>query len=135
MYRARVVAPVLAALMAAGCVSVRVGTDDPSQIRLAGLATGYATLSALPDYDGTLLKAGTLGHADRDGEIVAVDLWPIAGVGVGLVGLRLRLLALETAVGSLFYHPELAREREGDSRAAGDDGDGARAGGDEDPAP
>ena len=35
-----------------------------------------------------------------------MDVWPLFGVGVGIVGARASILGLEVGVGSLFYDPQ-----------------------------
>jgi hypothetical protein len=95
----------LALTIASGC-SLKLGVEKESAaIRMRGLADGYASLNALRPYDGTLVEAGILGASGRGGEIVALDVWPIAGAGVGIAGGRLRLLFAEVGLGILFYSP------------------------------
>ena len=55
-----------------------------------------------------IFEAGIFGAA-RCGEIATLDLWPLFGVGVGLAGVRIRILPFEFAIGTLFYHPKPPR--------------------------
>jgi hypothetical protein len=73
---------------------------------MEGLANGYATLSALHKYNGTILQFDLLSESLREGEIMSLDVWPLAGVSVGIVGARLRVLALEGGLGVIWYNPK-----------------------------
>lgn len=101
----------LVLLSTPGCISIRVGTDpDSDAIRMDGIGSAYATASALSEFDGTIFEAGIFGAARR-GEIATLDLWPLFGVGVGLAGVRIRILPFEFAIGTLFYHPKPPRSK------------------------
>ena len=94
-------------VFAAGCLSISIGTESrPERFQVEGLASGYLTASALGPYDGTFFDFGLFHKTQRPGEIVSVDLWPIVGAGVGVVGARVRLFAIEFGLGALFYHPK-----------------------------
>ena len=96
----------VAATALSGCISVRVdaGGGAPN-VRSSGLVDGYLTASALRKFDGVILSVGVLGSNTRPGEIVSADIWPLAGVGLGLVGCRARLMPFEAGVGVLGYCP------------------------------
>ncbi len=124
-------APSLAALALPGCLSLSVRTEahDPA-LAVSGIVDGYVTPAALHPYDGHLIDAGLFeGDNLRRGEVAALDIWPLGGVGVGLVGARVRVLPLEIGLGTLFYEPSRptrphdddddddAREQRGEDRA------------------
>ena len=93
------------ALSQYGCVSVKAGTDEGgSGLHISGLVDGYISLDGFRPYDGTILEFGLLNSARR-GEVVSFDLWPLFGFGVGIVGVRTRVLLLDVGVGALFYDP------------------------------
>jgi hypothetical protein len=106
----KIIAGVASAALVAwlgGCISLKVGTETPpSCLKIEGLADGYVTLSALHDYNGTILEFGLLNESLRKGEILSLDVWPLAGVGVGVVGARVRVLPLEAGLGVLWYNPK-----------------------------
>ena len=111
------------ALLLAGCVSARIGThtesiDDSAVMSVAGIVNGHVSLDALPTYDGSVFELGILSDTYGPGEVASIELWPLAGVGIGVVGLRLRVLFLEAALGGLFYHPEPLRLPEEDAGPA-----------------
>jgi len=57
------------------------------------------------NYDGVILKITTFNDTERPGEILFADLWPIAGIGIGPVGCRIRLLPFGLGFGTLAYDP------------------------------
>jgi len=57
----------------------------------------------LTGFDGNVVKVGFLHDNGRPGELAYADVWPLAGVGVGFVGARLRILFLEVGLGALCY--------------------------------
>lgn len=96
-----------AALLATGCVSLQVGTaPTPARLQVSGLASGYVSLAGLRPYDGTILDMGLFNMAERPGELVSLDLWPVFGFGVGVVGARAHLLMLDVGLGVLWYQPK-----------------------------
>lgn len=99
-------------VMAAGCMNIQVqGPTEPEPgkelrvLRLDGgkLISSFVAVGKIPDWSGTLLDVGR-GSPQR-GEVVSVDLWPILGLGVGIAGVRLRVLPFEVGIGTLFYDP------------------------------
>ena len=90
-----------------GCLSVTIGTEDnPKRFQMEGLATAYVAASQLHGYNGKILEFGLFKDTKRDGEIVSLDIWPLAGIGLGIVGARVRVLPIEIGAGALFYKPE-----------------------------
>ena len=91
--------------MLVGC-SLKMGPrTEPSRIQMDGLGTAYAAVCGIRPYDGTILEANIL-EGKRDGEILSLDIWPLGGVGIGLIGARAQVLPLEAAAGLLFYQPQ-----------------------------
>lgn len=96
----------LAILPLSGCLSLSIGTQEKeSAIHMDGLASGYAGFYPISKYNGTILKAGIFEESARDGEWASLDIWPLGGVGVGLLGARVRVLFLEVGAGVLAYTP------------------------------
>ena len=95
------VAVALGALLGPGCISMRVGGGDEF-FRMKGLANAYATLTEVKE--GPLLDFGLFTNT-RGGEIVSLELGPLAGVGIALLGARARVLPFEVGAGVLFYDP------------------------------
>jgi hypothetical protein len=106
----RIVAGIATGTMVAlltGCISLKIGTDtQPPSLRMSGLVNGYASAAALHPYNGTILNFGLFSKAERRGEFLSLDVWPLAGVGVGVVGARVRVLPLELGLGVLWYDPK-----------------------------
>jgi len=97
----------IAVVLLGGCISLKIGTETrPSCLKMEGLADGYVSLSALHGYNGTILDFGLLNESLRRGEILSLDVWPLAGVGVGVVGARVRVLPMEAGLGVLWYNPK-----------------------------
>jgi hypothetical protein len=95
----------LAALAAGGgCISVRAGTEDSSFFKIRGLAHAYGSFQGIHPYDGTFFRLGFLKDT-RKGELLSVEIWPLVGAGIGVVGARIQLLPLEVGAGVLFYDP------------------------------
>jgi hypothetical protein len=85
------------------CISLNFGDEgDPPPVRVRGLVSGHAQLSGFEDYQGPLLGLD-LGHDIDRGELVALDVGPIFGVGIGVAGARLRVWPLDIGLGLLFY--------------------------------
>ncbi len=82
--------------------------DTPPEFPDAAVLDWQFTTDALGEYDGNILDASFLGTGERKGELVMVDLWPFVGVGVGLVGARIRILPLEIGLGIGFSAPSQA---------------------------
>jgi hypothetical protein len=98
-----------AVLFLTGCVSLKVGPEaEPSSLRMEGLASAYVSTGGIRQYDKTILQFELFSNLGRSGEIVSVDLWPFAGFGLGLVGVRAHVLPLEVGAGILFYPPKPA---------------------------
>ena len=89
-----------------GCISVTVSSESSVEAECDGLLNGYATCNGIRPYDGTLIEAGCLSFNDRWGDVVSLDIWPIGGVGVGLIGAQVKLLPFEAGIGLLGYDPQ-----------------------------
>lgn len=96
------------ALLLFGC-SLKIGTrSDPEGLSVEGLAGGYASLSGIRPYDGTIIELDFLKRSPRSGEfeVASVEVWPVAGLAVGLVGARAQLFVLDVGAGVLAYRPK-----------------------------
>ena len=104
---ARLLAPLAALSLAApGCIHVSAGFEEgPDRFEIDGPGVIYATADAWPRWNGNLLELGLFNQSERDGELVSLDLWPLFGVGVGVVGARVRVLMFEFGAATLFHDP------------------------------
>jgi hypothetical protein len=99
------VVALLGLLVTVGCVSLEVGTESTRPPTISTLASAYVGLEGITPYDGTILRIG-LWHMDaRPGEIFSLDIWPLVGFGVGLVGVRAHVLPVDAGVGVIWYQP------------------------------
>ncbi|MHC5066007.1 MAG: hypothetical protein ACYTG5_18760 [Planctomycetota bacterium] len=92
----------------AGCFSLRMGDntrDEDKFFEIDGLASAYGNIVSFDEYDGPNYGIDILSNLG-DGEVAAVDLGPIFGVGVGLAGFRLRIWPIDFGIGVLAYDPE-----------------------------
>ena len=105
MRKIAVVLLALGLLAMSGCVT-RVGSEGGvSTEGISGLASGYVTLDALPRYNATIFRFAILDMSYEPGELASVDVWPLAGVGVGLIGAWVRVVTIEAGAGLLWYQP------------------------------
>ncbi len=89
-----------------GCVSIKAGNGPgASLVRMDGPVNAHIAAGP-PVRAGSLVNVGVLRNTARPGEVVSVDVWPLFGVGVGVLGARASVLGLEVGVGSLFYDPQ-----------------------------
>jgi len=89
-----------------GCVSIKAGNGPgTSLVRMDGPVNAHVSAGP-PSRTGSLVNVGVLRNTARKGEVVSVDVWPLFGVGVGVVGARASVLGLEVGVGSLLYDPQ-----------------------------
>lgn len=96
----------LVLLCTTGCIRLTAGVYPESyKPQFRGWVRGYASHKEMRNYDGTILELSTFCDAERPGEIVSVDLWPLAGIGVGPLGMRLRLLPFGMGFGTIAYDP------------------------------
>lgn len=106
------------------CVSVKVGArSEPSRLQFEGLGTAYAAISGIRPYDGTIIRLNVVSEENYDGELAAIEIWPVCELGIGLIGARLHVLPVEIGAGILFYDPAPEDYLEFDDEA--DDGDHA----------
>ncbi len=90
------------------CFSLRMGDntkDEDKFFEVDGLASAYGNIVSFDEYDGPNYGIDILSNLG-DGEVAAVDLGPIFGVGVGLAGFRLRIWPIDFGIGVLAYDPE-----------------------------
>lgn len=96
-----------AMVMLSGCVSFRIGTDTaPPAFKLSLPGSAYADYPGVPKYDGTIMRASLFRGGEYSGELFSLNIWPIGGIDLGLIGARLNLLGGEVGLGTLFYAPE-----------------------------
>ena len=76
------------------------------EFKLEKLGTAYGTVCGIRPYDRTFFKANVFDFSNCDGELVSFEVWPVVGVGAGLVGARVQLLPIEFGLGTLFYAPK-----------------------------
>lgn len=94
-------------IMMTGCVSLEIKAQDcPLRLDMDGLASGHASYSGIRSWDGSLVNIGLLGNSRQNNELASVELWPLIDVGVGVVGVRAKVLAFELGLGMLAYQPK-----------------------------
>lgn len=109
---------VLGSAVSSGCVSFRIGSDaEPPEFQWRGWGNAFGTIGSLPDYDGAIVSAHLFRGGKYTGEIAALDIWPLLGLDVGVLGVRGRLFNLEGGVGTLFYEPQPRTEWIADASA------------------
>ena len=105
----QLVVPLVATVLALGplgCVSLKMGAGSGSSlVRIDGPVSAHVA-AELPPAPDAVVDVGVLRNTKRDGEVVSVDVWPLFGVGIGVVGARVSVLGLEIGVGSLLYDPD-----------------------------
>ena len=99
-------------LIAPSCISFRLTADQQPSVKMRGLGTAYAGVSGIDEWDGNLIRLGLFQGTARAGEFFSLDIWPFGGVGVGVVGARVRVLPFEVGAGALLYHPRLPHRPE-----------------------
>ncbi len=98
-------------------MSFRIGTDaDPPRFKMKGWGNAFATVGEIRSYNGTIVDAHLFRGKQGTGEIAAFDIWPVAGVEVGILGARVRLFNLEAGAGTLLYEPRPSSEGTADTR-------------------
>ena len=89
-----------------GCMSLRAGLggETPS-FAIDGVGSAYAAAPGVPAYNGNILTFDLFRERGVPGEWMRLGIWPIGGIDLGLLGIRLRLLPFEAGAGTLFYQP------------------------------
>jgi len=96
----------LTCFLAGGCIRFRAGVYPESyKPAFRGWIKGYATHKEMRAYNGTIVSLSTFNDARRPGELLSVDLWPLAGAGIGPIGARLRILPFGIGLGMLADDP------------------------------
>jgi hypothetical protein len=106
--RGSIVLACVSASLLLGC-SVRVGArPDSKGIDVSGLAGGYASVNGIRPYDGTIVEMALFEESrrSREFEVASLEVWPLAGLGVGLAGARAQLLFLDVGLGVIAYKPK-----------------------------
>lgn len=102
-----IVIPIVACVLLSGCASFTVGTDkNPPRIKSEGVANGYLCYNGFRKYDGKIIEASVLSDNDRWGDIFSLEIWPVGGMGISLVGTRVKILPFELGLGVLGYEPK-----------------------------
>ncbi len=110
-----IVPPLLGLLVILNGCSVTVahnGDVESGTVEMDGIVNGYASIHGLSEWDGNVVDVGVLEF--KRGEIAHVEIWPLVGVGVGVAGVRLRVLPFEVGIGSLGYHPKPPKKKSHD---------------------
>ncbi len=104
-----------------GCVSITLGTDgDAPEFAMKDWGNAFATAGHLPQFDGHILAAHLFRGGKHTGEIAAIDVGPVVGLNVGVLGFKARVFKLEAGLATLFYHPTPETEWEADAEATAD---------------
>jgi hypothetical protein len=94
------------ALGASACSSFNVNVDDtPPEFPAPLLYDGYFNFDGLRDYDGNIIDLTLFGTGARRGELIHLEIWPFAGLGIGLFGVRAQVLPIDVGFGTLLYEP------------------------------
>ena len=105
------------AVLATGCAHVEFRTScsketnnkacNPEIEASAGsLASAFVDLKGMRKYDGKLVDADLFNGQGRWGNIISLDVWPLAGVGIGWLGVSAHILPVEAGVGVFGYNPQ-----------------------------
>lgn len=96
----------LAAAALSACSTMNLNVKDtPPDFPEPTAIDGYFNFDGLREYDGNIVNFSFLGTGARKGELIHLEVWPFAGVGVGLAGFRVQLLPIDLGLGTLFYTP------------------------------
>lgn len=94
-------------VLSTGCTTLGMGPKHfQRKFNFEAAIGGYASVREVRSYDGEILQIDLMSNRQQPGEIVNVDIWPLAGVGVGVLGVRAHLVIFGAGLGSLFYVPE-----------------------------
>jgi len=94
-------------LTSVGCIRVKAGFYPESyKADFQGWFKGYASYKEMPAWDGTFLKIATFDDSERPGEFLTLDIPFLAGVGIGPIGVRIRILPFALGVGTIAYDPK-----------------------------
>lgn len=89
-------------LAMASCLHVSVGPEEEF-FNVDSVVDVYGNVDGLDGWDGNFLDLGLFTDDKGYNDIFHIELGPLFGFGVGLVGTRVRVLPLQFGVGSLFY--------------------------------
>ena len=108
-----------------GCVSIKAGGGPgASLVRMDGPVNAHVAAGP-PVRTRSVVNVGVGKNTARSREVVSVDVWPLFGVGVGVVGARASVLGFEVGVGGLGYDPDPSSVRQ--EPDADDDPDAAES--------
>ena len=94
-------------VLSGGCIRLKAGFYPESyKADFQGWFKGYASYKEMPKWDGALLKIATFDDSERPGELLTLDIPFLAGVGIGPIGARIRILPFALGVGTIAYDPK-----------------------------
>lgn len=104
MRKSLIIMALACAVLACGCAA-DIGTDEYRAPGISTIASAYVGLEGIKPYDGNIIHIGLWDMDERPGEIASFDLWPLFGVGIGIVGVRAHVLPVDAGVGAIWYQP------------------------------
>ena len=94
-------------ILTSGCIRIKTGFYPESyKADFQGWFKGYASYKEMPKWDGTILKIATFDDDNRPGELLTLDIPFLAGIGIGPIGARVRILPFALGVGTIAYDPK-----------------------------
>ncbi len=96
----------LMALLMLGCTLQANTLSEAPRLKYQGWGTAFAQMSEIREFDGKLARLRILGKSDQPGELIAMHLWPLGDLDLGLLGIRAKLFVLEAGTGTLLYYPQ-----------------------------
>jgi hypothetical protein len=94
-------------VLTSGCIRLKAGFYPESyKADFQGWFKGYASYKEMPKWDGTFLKIATFDDNERPGELLTLDIPFLAGIGIGPLGARIRILPFAIGVGTIAYDPK-----------------------------
>jgi hypothetical protein len=94
-------------VLTSGCIRFKTGFYPESyKADFQGWFKCYGSYKEMPKWDGTILKIATFDEDTRPGELLTIDIPFLAGVGIGPIGARVRILPFALGVGTIAYDPK-----------------------------
>ena len=98
--------------LTSGCIHLKAGFYPESyKGGFQGWVKGYASYREMPKWDGTFLKIAIFDDSNRPGELLTLDIPFLAGMGIGPLGARIRILPFALGVGTIAYDPKPNHEK------------------------
>ncbi len=101
------------ALMLNGCAMLQLGVDMESPDFTVESPDAYATISDIPNFNGSIATASILGGGDSTGRLLHLSLWPLGQVELGVLGAQAKILMLDAGFGALWYVPQPTEVEDG----------------------